>query len=221
MDTPVRRHRLILLTACLLSALALSRVACASGASTAADLNILRQAENLDLNGSSLAARKMYDIYERKHPDDTPTVPSAINLYALNRLDQVWGYFTQIQKNGTNSDREYASLWLALLYTKDKGKLPAGKERQQLLPDIFITPARREIARLYREELSLQKFTDFINTTSAFAQRDELTEIIFFTAGYIKYVMKDPAQAEKLIANNKSKLFAGSLERPLMEIGLP
>ena len=221
MDTSMRYPHLILLTTILLGIALPGMASPVSQAAIEPDANTLSLAESLDLDGRPAAARRMYDAIERKFPDALPGVPSAINLFALNKIDQAWDYFTQIQKRGSSTDREYASLWLALLYVKDKGKLPVGKERDSLLPDIFLTPTRREIARLYRGDLSIKEFIDFINSSSSLSQRDEFTEIVFFTVGYLRYVIKDIDEAQKIINKNKMKLFSGSLEKPLLEMGKP
>ena len=115
MDTSVRYVYLIMLTLVLVGFLSLNTSARAVNSAAEPPAEMLRRAEVLDLNGSAGAARKIYDALERRSPNQLPSVPSAINQFAVNNLDQAWDYFTQIQKNGVNSDREYASLWLALL----------------------------------------------------------------------------------------------------------
>ncbi|EMH4163554.1 hypothetical protein RJ498_002839 [Pluralibacter gergoviae] len=221
MDTSMRYPHLILLALMLFGFLLLGSTAHAVDSAVESPTEMLRRAEILDLNGSPAAARKIYDALERSSPNQRPSVPSAINQFAVNNLDQAWDYFTQIQQSGLNSDREYASLWLALLYTKEKGKLPVGKDRDFLLPNLFLTPVRREIARMYRGEFPVNEFVRFINGSSINDRRDELTEIIFFTTAYLKYVAKNPAQAAALVRDNKSKLYPYSLEKPLLEMGKP
>lgn len=202
----------------LISVGAVSNFTYASKQSAGPETELFNQAITLDLSGNPLAARRLYNILEQTYPHDVPSVPSAINYYALNEDVKAKNSFTLIRKFSDNSnDREYASLWLALLHAKLHGAVP----RTVLNADAFITPSRIRMARLYSGEIPINEFIERINTGSTLAQRDEFTETVFFTVAYLKYVMRNTEQAESIVRSNKNKLYSHSLERPLLEMGKP
>ncbi|WP_200781020.1 hypothetical protein [Klebsiella oxytoca] len=183
----------------------------------ASEEKLFNQAISLDLSGNALAARDIYNILNRDYPHRSPSVPSAINLYALNEVSKAKANFSQIVRSGNDSDREYAALWLALISSKENGA-PA----RDLLPDdIFLTPSRQEIARLFRGEVSVDLMEKDIYTRQNKMQKDELTERVFFISGYLKYVLGNKGRAQKLIESNLTKLNVNSLEKPLLEMGKP
>ncbi|WP_154818458.1 hypothetical protein [Enterobacter cloacae] len=186
------------------------------------ELTRFNQAVDYDLSGNHAEARKLYNLLKNSRLSSLVAVPSAINLVDLNKVDAAEQAFNEIVSGGALRDRDYARLWqLWMLAKRWAGKQAdlVSELKEQAGNKAWSLSWENDIALVYAGKKSPQDVLRIMaqKVAKGEADKDALTETVFFITGYLHYVQHDVKSAKKYARQYQSSFNYASLERPLIE----
>lgn len=183
---------------------------------------LFQQAVADDLTGKNSSARGAWDALKDTDVAEQSAVPSAINLVALGQFDAAEKAFDALAVNHDARVSDYARLWQLWLTARTHTGTSTSLKKtlaRMASPMNVSSSSQQALVRLYAGKGSIDAAFAAIAAmpgTDELQRRDALTEITFFTGGYLQYVARDNKAALQLYEREQNQLNSTSLETPLI-----
>lgn len=181
------------------------------------------KALNYDFSGDHVSARKIYDKLKNSQVSEEISVPSAVNLVALNRYDEAEREFIKLLSSKDESVRSYAKVWILWISARmSNHSHEAFSKRFKKIVKVndFSNEYQLEIFNTYIKNEGFDnvfKEIKEMENTNEIERRNAYTEAAFFIGGYYRYLKDDPSMALKIYKDQLDKLYERSLEWHLIK----
>ncbi|WP_130617544.1 hypothetical protein [Dyella amyloliquefaciens] len=175
-----------------------------------------------DASGRPQEARKRYDLLKSTPMAAAAAVPSAVNLVALGRFDDARNAFALLAASQDAYLSGYAQLWQLWLDARSyRGDVaPLREKLARATVGVRAANAQQQaLLNLYAGQGSVDAVFAAIDASTpenSLQRKDARTEAALFAGGYLQYVLRDKAAAQRLYRRELPQSGA-SVERPLIQ----
>ena len=175
-----------------------------------------------DVSGHYQDARKRYDLLRGTSIWPKAAVPSAVNLALLGRFDDARVAFVELSGSADASEAGYAQLWQLWLDARTWHGDPATLREKLARSTVGLQAGdavQQALLNLFAGQGSVDAVFAAIEASTpdnSLRRRDARTEAAFFAGGYVQYVLRETASAQRLYLRELSQSTA-SVERPMIQ----